>query len=548
MLKADFRYKVPPHQRNFAWTLDEVRQLWDDITGAIDEDLPEYFLGTIVVQENSDKKLRSIIDGQQRLATLAMVFSAIRSVYEEKSDERAREIHSEYLGVKDRRTRLTEPRLTLNEVNQEVFQRLVVDSAPDDLFRQTIANKTLSPSNILLAEAAQWIRNAVRQRLQGESKYETFLLELEDFVRDRLVAILVRVGDDADAYLIFETLNDRGLELSISDLLKNYIFSRAGNRLDLVRQQWRETVFILGTQDQTQFLRHYWLSKYGVIRERDLYKEMKRKFSSQNAALRLMSELREAADTYAAISNVDHPIWKGYATSVRKDLETLQLFALTQFRPLLLAVMESLKSNEIEKVVRMIVVVSVRYNIICSLSTGTLEKAYSDAAIQVRKAKVDTAAKMFAVLRSIYPEDVRFEADFAEIEITKPKIARYVLREVANKRQGSKELKVFEDERVVTLEHIMPKTRTKEWVKAAKDEEAYLAHVHRIGNLALIEREKNRATSTASFAKKKEDAFSQSGILLTRDLCKYSEWTVAEIVTRQAELAKLAARAWRLPY
>jgi adenosylmethionine-8-amino-7-oxononanoate aminotransferase len=123
-----------------------------------------------------------------------------------------------------------------------------------------------------------------------------------------------------------------------------------------------------------------------------------------------------------------------------------------------------------------------------------------------------------------------------------------VLREVANKRQGSKELKVFEDERVVTLEHIMPKTRTKEWVKAAKDEEAYLAHVHRIGNLALIEREKNRATSTASFAKKKEDAFSQSGILLTRDLCKYSEWTVAEIVTRQAELAKLAARAWRLPY
>jgi uncharacterized protein with ParB-like and HNH nuclease domain len=548
MLKADFRYKVPPHQRNFAWTLDEVRQLWDDITGAIDEDLPEYFLGTIVVQENSDKKLRSIKDGQQRLATLAMVFSAIRSVYEEKSDERAREIHSEYLGVKDRRTRLTEPRLTLNEVNQEVFQRLVVDSAPDDLFRQTIANKTLSPSNILLAEAAQWIRNAVRQRLQGESKYETFLLELEDFVRDRLVAILVRVGDDADAYLIFETLNDRGLELSISDLLKNYIFSRAGNRLDLVRQQWRETVFILGTQDQTQFLRHYWLSKYGVIRERDLYKEMKRKFSSQNAALRLMSELREAADTYAAISNVDHPIWKGYATSVRKDLETLQLFALTQFRPLLLAVMESLKSNEIEKVVRMIVVVSVRYNIICSLSTGTLEKAYSDAAIQVRKAKVDTAAKMFAVLRSIYPEDVRFEADFAEIEITKPKIARYVLREVANKRQGSKELKVFEDERVVTLEHIMPKTRTKEWVKAAKDEEAYLAHVHRIGNLALIEREKNRATSTASFAKKKEDAFSQSGILLTRDLCKYSEWTVAEIVTRQAELAKLAARAWRLPY
>ena len=118
ILKTDFRYKVPPHQRNFAWTPEEIGQLWDDIAAAMEDDLPEYFLGTIVVQESPEEKLRSIIDGQQRLATLAMIFSAIRSVYAEKEDEREKEIHSEYLGVKDRRTRLTEPRLTLNEVNE----------------------------------------------------------------------------------------------------------------------------------------------------------------------------------------------------------------------------------------------------------------------------------------------------------------------------------------------------------------------------------------------------------------------------------------------
>ncbi len=331
ILKADFRYKVPPHQRNFAWTLEEVQQLWDDITNAMEEDLPEYFMGTIVVQENPAEKTRSIIDGQQRLAALAMIFSAIRTVYEEQGDERSKEVHSDYLGAKDRRTRITEPRLTLNEVNEPVFQSLVVDTALNAAFQSALADKTQAPSNIVLTEAAQWMRNAVRQRTQKQAKYETFLLELEEFVRDRIVVILVRVGDEADAYLIFETLNDRGLELSISDLLKNYIFSRAGNRLDVVRQQWREMTVILGTQDQTQFLRHYWLSKYGIIRERDLYREMKRKFSSQSAILRLMTELREVAEKYAAISNVDHPTWKGYGTSVRTDLETLQLFGLTQF-------------------------------------------------------------------------------------------------------------------------------------------------------------------------------------------------------------------------
>jgi len=110
ILKTDFRYKVPPHQRTFSWTLDEVKQLWDDFLEAIQENRPEYFMGTIVVQEDPDTKLRIIIDGQQRLATLTMILSGIRTVYKEQKDERADEVYSDYLGVRDRRTRVTEPR------------------------------------------------------------------------------------------------------------------------------------------------------------------------------------------------------------------------------------------------------------------------------------------------------------------------------------------------------------------------------------------------------------------------------------------------------
>src|SRR5207249_2944002 len=128
ILAADSRYKVSIHQRDFSWTLEEVMQLWDDITDSIIEDRREYFLGTVVVQESREVKTSVIIDGQQRLATLSMLRSEIRTVYTE---------------------------------------------------------------------------------------YDDFLLELEEFIRDRIILILVSVGDEADAYLIFETLNDRGLELSI---------------------------------------------------------------------------------------------------------------------------------------------------------------------------------------------------------------------------------------------------------------------------------------------------------------------------------------------
>ena len=122
ILKTDVRYKVPPHQRNFSWTIDEVKQLWDDFLEAIQEDHPEYFLGTIMVQDDPEHKSRIIIDGQQHLETLTMILSGIRTVYREHGDERADEVYTDYLGVRDRRTRVKEPRLALNVINEPVFR------------------------------------------------------------------------------------------------------------------------------------------------------------------------------------------------------------------------------------------------------------------------------------------------------------------------------------------------------------------------------------------------------------------------------------------
>lgn len=548
ILKTDVRYKVPPHQRNFSWTLDEVKQLWDDFLEAIQEDRPEYFLGTIVVQDDPENKSRIIIDGQQRLATLTMLLSGIRTVYREHADERADEVYTDYLGVRDRRTRVTEPRLALNVINEPVFQSMVIEDPSDPDLSAAVKNKAAAPSNQLVCAAMQYLRSAIRGSSSASKKFETFLLELEDFIRDRVVMVLMLVRDEADAYLIFETLNDRGLDLSTSDLLKNYILGKAGNRLDAVRKQWEEMVFLLGSQNETQFLRHYWLSRYGVIRELHLYKEMKLKFSNQSRVLELMEELRDAADKYTAMSNVDHPFWKGYSNAVRRDLESLQLFGLSQFRPLLLAAMDKMTDSHIEKLVRMIVVLSMRFSIIGTLGTGNIEKAYSDAAIGVRSGKNNTPAKIFSNLKSIYPDDTRFEADFIQRAIGKAKLARYILGEIAAEKQESSILIVTEDEKKSTLEHIMPKTRSQDWLKAAKDEEEYLEYVNRLGNLTLIEREKNRAAANASFPRKKIEAFSKSDLLLTKELCEYSDWTITEIQTRQASLAKSAIKIWSLPY
>lgn len=537
VLKADVRYHVPPHQRNFAWTLEEVRQMWDDISSALADKQQDYFLGTIVVQGDDESKIRTVIDGQQRLATLTMIFSAIRAIFEEEGNKRA-EHFKDYLGTTDVRTMRTQARLTLNENNKADFQKLVVDLCSDEDVLQNERDKLKSKSNHNLAEAVQFIRAKVRELADSESAHET-LFDLNDFVSDRVRIIRVTVSDEADAYLIFETLNDRGLDLTMSDLLKNYIFGRAGDELTTVKKQWGDVEVRLEEENVTQFLRHYWLSKYGVVRERDLYKAMKEKFSTQSEVLNLMGDLGEAADKYAAISNVDHPLWKGLGTALRKDLEALQLFGLSQFRPLMLAGLSSLDRKSLPRLVRLIVVLSMRFSIAGSLGTGNIERAYSNAALAVRDFSAVTADQIFDKLRSDYPEDERFESDFSVLSIAKSKLARYVMRSLVDEA-------VNEDESSVNLEHIMPKKQNADWSEAARDDEEYKAHIHRLGNLTLIEASANSGLGNASFLEKKS-AFSQSEISMTRDLCKNPSWTTSDIHERQVKLAKKAKQVWAWP-
>ena len=547
IFKTDFKYKVPPPQRNFSWTHDEVEQLWVDINEAMDEGRGEYFLGTIVVQENRDDKTRTIIDGQQRLVTLTMILSGIRSVYKDYEDDRSDEVYQEFLGSRDRRSRTFESRLTLNEVNEASFQKLVINEATDDELKKAAGDKTELRSNQLLSKAAKYLRESVSNRCKPQKSFENYLIALEEFIRDSVMMIVVLVDDEADAYLIFETLNDRGLELSMSDLLKNYIFGKAGSDLEAVRIKWIQIVTILSSQSETQFLRHYWLSRYGVVRERDLFKEMKSKFTNKNSVLTLMSELGGAANNYAAISNVDHDIWSGYPSQARKDLETLQLFGLKQFRPLLMTALDMLATKEIVKLLRIIVVVSMRYSIIGSLGTGNIEKAYSDAAISISNNKARSAKQVFEMLSGIYPDSNRFYDDFTEKSIGNSKLARFIITAIANDIQGSGELEVLDDETKVTLEHIMPKTRSEHWLDAAESEDEYSDYVNRLGNMALLEKTKNRGIGNASFSDKKK-IFAESDIVITNNLMGLDSWTVSEIANRQEAFANSAIKVWSVQY
>ncbi len=539
---------MPRYQRSYSWRKDEVRELWDDLLRAIDEGASQYFLGTVVFSGDPASQtgsLPAVIDGQQRLATITLLLAAIRNELVARGKQQRVEIIERFLLDRDTLSLELEPRLTLNEENAGYFEGT-------QLPQPKSAKKLLpiGPSNKKIAAAADLLSELVSGFVQqsGEN-WEKELVELQLYVRDKAKVVVLDVPDEANAYLIFETLNDRGLDLTIADLLKNYLFSRADKKIDSVKQNWDRAVGALDIGDddklQTTFLRHYWSSRFGYTREKGLYRSIKQRVTTPSQALEFSSELVEAAKQYSALRNPSHSFWSNYGTPTRANLDTLLLLDVTQSRPLLLAVMQQWTPGQVQKTLQSLVSWSVRLIVVGGAGSGTTEAAFSAAAVGIREGKIKDAAALSKELASIVPDDTQFEAAFSVIS-KKARHARYFLHALQRHadRKKSPELITNADETQVNLEHILPRDADpKEWPNFDAEEHASL--FNRLGNEVLLDAKENGALNAKGFEEKAK-VYEKSALSLTSDVAKkFTTWDPEAVAQRQKELAALAIKTWK---
>ncbi|PYJ19214.1 MAG: hypothetical protein DME99_13275 [Verrucomicrobia bacterium] len=142
------------------------------------------------------------------------------------------------------------------------------------------------------------MNDRIRRIAHGSREQNKILQEWEEFLQKSVKVLVLTVRDDSRAYQIFETLNDRGLELAIADLLKNFVFGKAGKRnFDQVRFHWNKAVSRLGGDAIVKrFIHHFWASKNGLVRERELYKHIRRSIRNERQALDFTVELARSAD------------------------------------------------------------------------------------------------------------------------------------------------------------------------------------------------------------------------------------------------------------
>ena len=543
-MRSPLSYRVPVYQRDFAWTDEEIETIWEDLLRSFEDDQPDYFLGAIVLSRVEDEKVREVVDGQQRLVALSMLFGIVSKEWSRRGEgNRELGVFRDYLGTEDRRTGETIPKLMLNAHNDTTFQKIVVQGNQIG----SAERKSLSHSNRLIAAAYDILTKQVEDWLGSNHDQESALIDIEEYLANNTNLIVIDVDNNADAFTIFETLNDRGLALAVADLVKNYLFSKSGAQIDKFQSAWGEISLLVGSEHVTQFLRHYWLSRYaGVIRERDLYRALRQEVRGVPKARRTIEELRASSSLYAAFLNPESPTWSQYAPEARSYLEALITFSVTQYRPVALAAMETLDHAKVTKILRVLMITSFRYTVVSGLGTGNLERIYASAAKSIRNGECKSAKQLFSRLQQIYVDDDKFRADFASKSFTKAPIARYILTEINEYMEGDPEHSVAESTGRITLEHIMPKNPGEEW--AFVDSETAVQVVDRIGNLTLLEKGRNRGISNADFSTKCRKAFSESSLHLNKQLVQMNSWTVESIRQRSTDLADVAVKIWSVEF
>jgi len=522
-LLKDHKYQVPFYQRSYAWSIDEAEQLWDDLN---DND-PPYFLGILLLKDHKEENYFEVVDGQQRLSTLILLIRAAVEVLEEGSELRhdlQKYIKQKEWGEKDN-FYFT---LDMNMKDNNLFHTLIDDNTTYQ--GQTWIKKRYYISNKNLQQVKETFLNKFNDLKAKKGGTEAIV----KFVSERILKLTmldVHLDTNSDAYLFFETLNDRGMALSIADLVKNRVCAEsnvtdkysASIKMDNISSK-------LGENKIKSFLLHYcWaLTEDYPPPPRKKLMEWYDKVIKEEGS-RFIETLKNYADLYYELLEP-----RKSETAKNKDpLTFIKVLGASRCYPLLLVGKKYLSDNDFLRLCKAIEFLTVRHSTIAKRDAKILEKFYQDRLQDIKeKVEFKNIIENFKKKCNEIPDDV-FESSFKRYETENSQIAKYLLLKIDNHLIGNKSIGV--DWEQLTLEHILAKEGAWEGREEFRD---------RLGNMTLLSEKNNKELSNKSFENKKPGFEAEKRIKMTIDLLDYLEFTKDTIIERQASLAKGALSVW----
>lgn len=559
---GDYVFSIPNYQRPYAWTTEESEELLADVLAFLGDDpetdktpvqdLRPYFLGSIVLIKQRHNPEATVVDGQQRLTTLTLLFALLRDLAGSAGSEFTDFVRQEGSVVRGTQT---QPRLTLRRRDEAFFRDHVQEAG------RLAEIGGSEPEN----DAQRNIRdNAVRLR--------ALLSELSAVVRQRLGAylaqrcflVVVSTPDQESAYRIFSVMNNRGMDLTATDILKAEVIGEIAKQAPDVEadysERWESTEEALGRDRFLELFGHIRTIHQKVKRKETLLDEVRkhvrpseRPRSFVNDELlpyaKVFVQAREAA--YGAPGSTHQAV-----RSINQSLRWLDRIDNSDWLPVAMVLLRHTRDDDclaaalarLERLASAMMVYRANVNGRMERYAAILTHLEGERNEDGTPAWSGDALAKDAPL-GLRPEEHSLVLDALDGDVYA--VTRTRLFILLRLNDALSDGAASYNPPVITVEHVLPQNPAEEsaWTAHFPDAETREAYVHKLGNLVLLSRQRNASAGRLPFEEKKTSYFgtdSSSAFVLTSKVLNESEWTPDVIEERQANLIGVLAQAWDL--
>ena len=578
-IEASVVYAVPKYQREYTWSKNQWENLFDDV---LENDFG-YFLGSIICINQTTDVLSvqqlEVVDGQQRLTTLSLLFAAIYDALKSKDDLLDDDQRVELINLKrklvlknsDDKLRVTPQVQNSNYADYQAVLAQLKVIRPKDFPSYSVRRK--------IVRAFRYFQNRIKELIEGEDNQIVSLLSFLEKV-NKAALVKIEVSSHTDAYILFESLNNRGMPLSAIDLIKNKLLAKLEasepGKIDYYFDRWTKLLEYLGDDYsiQERFFRQY----YNAFRDelRSVYQvpvatrsnliQIYERLIDRNPQ-DCLEQISTAGQQYALILLRRQDETTKHLEKPLKDLERIQgapsyllmLYLFTRKQQL------QLDGIQLAKILNLLVRFFVRRNLTDTPSTRDLTRLFMAMIDQMAsltgEAIVDT---IFNRLFTISASDETFRQKLeGSIYEENSGVTRFILCALAEQemtRETWVDLWRFESNQFFwTIEHIFPQGENipTPWVKmiadgdALKAKELQQSHVHKLGNLTISGF--NSSLSNKSFIDKRDRADREgrsvgykNGLKLNEELAKTERWSIPQIEARTSNLVDRALVLFKL--
>lgn len=540
LLNGKIQYRVPLFQRTYSWKEEHWDRLWNDILDVYISDKPrKHFIGAIVtlpIPDSPEKASKYVlIDGQQRIATLLIILAVVANKAKSAGVESlAQQIIDECLLNKYATSEDEKTKMVPTKRDRGDFQKAVLIDMPEN--------------NSQIGKAWRFFSRAIDEGDLAGKPLD--LTKLKTRVTDYLDLVSITLDQDDSPYRIFESLNNTGMRLGASDLIRNHVFMRI---LDEKRQQelYESAWFPMQERLKGQLDGFFWrflMKDGGLIAWDDTYNEFKilveeKKKLESTQIPDFLTELRDYSSVYARL------LWPS-KYEMNPELQThmarLNSWEVEVSYPFLLNILKvymdgSISDLDVKAIMSMIESFVVR-RIICGVPTNRLRHVFANMSEKVVLPDYVSNAREY-LLQNEWPGDEEFRTKFQTARVylhTRLARTRFILNSLEQSFEHKEPIPIDEK---VTIEHIMPQTLNEPWraMIGGPVNEIHDQWLHTIGNLTLTGY--NPDMGNQPFEEKKK-VFATSHYELNRSVASCAVWNEQSIKDRGVFLAERAVRIW----